>query len=236
MVSGLVVLALSWAMIPIRTIPWLSIAIRDLLMIALVGIAFPLWYIRRHGRDWAAFGLTWRRWAIYLPINLVLGALLFLLFLQESPPPDDLRLTAAMLWQCAFIMLAGVFEVVFFYSFQRTLFERAFGTVPAILLAAGFYALHHIGFQPEYAKLFPIGLIYAVPFRLGNSALLIYPFFWGVGGCYDVLVQSQVVAESLCPQVRAPILALLIALTVVWIRSRQGTNQEKRDMEIPGEQ
>jgi hypothetical protein len=207
-------------MIPTREIPWLSIAIRDLAMIALVGIALPLWYIRNHGSDWVAFGLTWRRWIIYLPINLVLGALLFLLFRAESPTLDDLRLTVPMLWQCSYVMLAGVFEVVFFYSFQCTLFERAFGAIPAILLAAGFYALHHIGFQPEYAKLFPVGLIYALTFRLGNSALLIYPFFWGVGGCYDVLVQSQVVSEILYPEIRTLVLALLMTLIVIWAAKR----------------
>lgn len=84
LLSGLIVLALSWAMIPTREIPWLSIAIRDVLMIALVGIAFPLWYIRRHGGDWAAFGLIWRRWGIYLPINLILGALLFWPFSKKA--------------------------------------------------------------------------------------------------------------------------------------------------------
>ncbi len=216
-VAGMVVLALSWAMIPTREIPWLSIAIRDELMILLVGIAFPLWYILRAGGDFVAFGLTLRRWYLYLPINLILGALLFLMFLNEVPLPADFRLGALTLWEIAFIMLAGVFEVVFFYSFLRTLFERAFGAVPAILLAAAFYAFHHIGFQPEYAKLFPVGLIYAITFRLGNSALLIYPFFWGVGGVYDVLVQSQAVSEIQHPVARSLALAGLVGITLVWI-------------------
>ena len=65
---GFIVLGLSWAMVPTREIPWLSIIIRDELMIFLVGIAFPLWYIRRTGREFASFGLTWRRWFIYLTI------------------------------------------------------------------------------------------------------------------------------------------------------------------------
>jgi len=60
-------------------------------------------------------------------------------------------------------------------------------------------------------------LIYAITFRLGNSGLLIYPFFWGVGGCYDVLVQSQVVSEIMYPQVRSILLAVLIAVSIVWM-------------------
>jgi len=212
--AGFLVLGLSWTMIPTREIPWLSIFIRDELMIYLVGIAFPIWYIARTGRDFAAFGLTLRRWPIYLVINLVLGVLLFLIFRSESPVPSGFQLDSTKLWQILFIMLAGVFEVVFFYSFLRTLFERAFGIVPAILIAVTFYTFHHIGFQPEYAKLFPVGLIYAIPFRLGNSALLIYPFFWGVGGCYDVLVQSKVVSEILYPQARSLVLLLLLAVSM----------------------
>jgi membrane protease YdiL (CAAX protease family) len=212
--AGFLVLGLSWAMIPTRGIPWLSIIIRDELMIFLVGIAFPVWYIHRTGNDYEAFGLTLRHWHIYLIINLILSILLFLLFLSGSPLPSDFGIGASELWQILFIMLAGVFEVVFFYSFLRTLFERAFGIIPAILLAAGFYAFHHIGFQPEYAKLFPIGLIYAITFRLGNSALLIYPFFWGVGGCYDVLIQSQVVSEIQYPEVRSMVLVAILAMSI----------------------
>jgi hypothetical protein len=50
-----------------------------------------------------------------------------------------------------------------------------------------------------------------------------------------LLVQSQVVSKILYPQVRAPILALSIALTVVRVGSGQEANQGKRDMEVPGE-
>ena len=98
------------------------------------------------------------------------------------------------------MMLALCFELVFFYAFQRTLFARAFGLVPGILLTALFYALHHIGFQPEYGKLVIVGLIYATTYSLGNSALLIFPLFLGVGGVYDVLFQSQVVSPILYPR------------------------------------
>lgn len=66
--AGVIVLLLSAALIPTRETTWLNIFIHDELMIAAVGLLFPLWYIRRTGNDFAGFGLTWRRWAIYLPI------------------------------------------------------------------------------------------------------------------------------------------------------------------------
>jgi membrane protease YdiL (CAAX protease family) len=114
-------------------------------------------------------------------------------------------------------MLALCFELVFFYAFLRTLFERAFGIVPAIILTALFYAFHHIGFQPEYGKLVFVGLLYATTYRIGNSALVIFPFFLGVGGTYDVLVQSQVVSSILYPEARTLYLAAVILATLVWL-------------------
>ena len=223
---GVVVFLLSWGMIPTRNIPWLNIILRDELMIFLAGIAFPLWYMRRNKEDLADFGLTWKRWYIYLPINLVLGSLLLTMFLNDVPLPADFRLDASVLWRMLFIMIAGVFEVVVFYAFQRTYFERAFGIIPAILLAAAFYSFHHIGFQPEYGKLIMVGILYALIFRLGNSALLIYPFFWGVGGCYDVLVQSQVVSEFVFPGWRSGILIVLLAVVLPLALKRRMRQEE----------
>ncbi len=215
-VAGLAVIGLSAAMLPFEKTPWVRIVIHDIFLVFLVGILFPLAYIQRSDNDLAGFGLSLQRWHVYLPINLVLGALLLFMFLSESPPPADYHLNALVLWQAAYVMCALVFELVFFYGFLRTLFERAFGILPAIVLTATFYTFHHIGFQPEYGKLFFVGLLYATVYRLGNSALLIFPFFLGVGGTYDVLVQSQVVSPIEYPEIRTLYLVLLILAAVVW--------------------
>jgi len=216
LVAGVVVLGLSAAMIAFEKLPWISIAIRDVGQIFLVGILFPLVYIQRSGKGWAEFGFSFKKWPIFLVINLVLGVLLFFMFLSESPPPADFRLNAPTVWSAAYVMLALCFELVFFYAFLRTLFERAFGIVPAIILTALFYAFHHIGFQPEYGKLVFVGLLYSTTYRLGNSALLVFPFFLGVGGIYDVLIQSEVVSPILYPEIRTLYLVVAILATVVW--------------------
>jgi len=215
-IAGFVVIGLSAAMIPTRHCPWLSILIRDIGQIFLVGILFPLLYILRTGNRFAEFGLTLKRWYIFLPINLVLGALLLFMFLSESPTPADFSLTAPVVWKAAFVIVAVFFELVFFYGFLRTLFEKAFGIVPGIILAALFYSFHHIGFQPEYGKLIFVGLLYALVYRLGNSALLLYPFFLGVGGTYDVLIQSQAVSPIHYPAIRTVYLFVLILAAVLW--------------------
>jgi membrane protease YdiL (CAAX protease family) len=125
-----------------------------------------------------------------------------------------LRWVWALLWKAAYVSLALAFELLFFYAFLRTEFERAFGAVPGIVLTAFFYAFHHIGFQPEFAKLFAVGVMYATVYRFGNSALLIFPFFLGVGGIYDVLIQSRVVAPIAFVEVRTVLLAVFAALAV----------------------
>jgi hypothetical protein len=218
--AGFMILGLSALMIPTRGIPWVSILIRDIGMIFLVGIFFPLVYLKHSGRDFKDFGLTLKRWYLILPINFVLGVLLLLLFLSENPD-SQFHLVGSTPTSISFIMIAGVFEVVFFYSFQRALFERAFGIIPGIILSALFYAFHHLGFQPEFGKLFFVGLMYAITFRIGNSAFMIFPFFWGVGGCYDVLIQSQKVLPILYPGIRSLYLGILIIALLIWtLRSK----------------
>jgi membrane protease YdiL (CAAX protease family) len=194
-----------------------------------VGILFPLVFIQRSGKEWTEFGFSFRKWPIFLSINLVLGILLFFMFLSENPPPAEFRLSAPTLWSAAYVMLALCFELVFFYAFLRTLLERAFGIVPAIILTALFYAFHHVGFQPEYGKLIFVGLLYAVIYRLGNSALLIFPFFLGAGGTYDVLIQSQKVLPILHPQIRTLYLSVLILAGVAYVWWKAGRQKKPCD-------
>jgi hypothetical protein len=53
-------------------------------------------------------------------------------------------------------------------------------------------------------------------FRLGNSALLIYPFFLAVGGIHDVLIKSQVVATIRYPETRTLVLLALMLASIGW--------------------
>ena len=220
--AGAIVLGLSAAAMPFDTWPWIRIGIRDFGQIFVAGILFPLIYILRSGGGFGEFGLSLRKWWVFLPIDTVLAVLLLINFMSESPPPPDFRLDSSNLWAAAYVMLALCFELIFFYAFLRTLLERAFGTVPAIFLTALFYSFHHLGFQPEYGKLFFVGLLYAITYRLGNSTLLIFPFFLGVGGTYDVLIQSQAVSPVLYPEIRTAYLAVAFAGTAVWIWKRRG--------------
>jgi len=213
---GLLIILLSILMIFLKGHNLLSIIIRDVFMILILGIGFPLYKINKE-HNFKGFGLHIEKWYLFIPINLILGILLLLMFLKESPLPPDFALSKDVIWKIVYIMLAGIFETIVFYSFIRTTAERSFGIIPAILLAAMFYSFHHAGFQPEFGKLFFVGILYATIFRIGNSALLIYPFFWGVGACYDVLIQSTEVSEIVYPEIRSLTVLIGIILIILYI-------------------
>ena len=59
--------------------------------------------------------------------------------------------------------------MTFIYGYLRMSFEKAFGIIPAVLLTAAFYSLHHAGFQPEFVHLFFVGIMYcSVKHRLNS--------------------------------------------------------------------
>lgn len=234
-VLGLVIFFLSVAMIYLRRYVWVSIIIRDLVMILLLGTGIPLLVINKE-QNYQGYGLHFKKWYLYLPLNLLLGFLLLLLLLKAAPLPADFVLTTELIWEIVYIMLAGVFETIAFYSFIRTVIERSLGIIPAILITAVFYSFHHAGFQPEFGKLLLVGILYATVFRIGNSALLIFPFFWGVGACYDVIIQSQKISAIIYPELRAVILMVGIGLIVNYlVVKKHKYTSELQDEEQNGE-
>ncbi len=218
-------------MIPFREPAWVNIIIRDVFQITFIGLIIPATYIVNSGSSLSEFGITKKRWWLYLPINVILAGLLLLLFLKDSPPNGSKPWDYSQIYISIYVFLVLIFEVVFFYSFLRTLLERSFGVIPAIVLTSLFYSLHHAGFQPEFIKLFFVGLIYATAFRLADSALVIFPFFIGVGGLYDVLVQSEVVTMPLYPGIRSIYLTIAIAgVTMFVIKGIIGRNKAAEDL------
>ncbi|MCX8058933.1 MAG: hypothetical protein N3A58_05920, partial [Spirochaetes bacterium] len=157
---GTIIIVLSILMIFIRSNIVFSIIIRDILMILVFGIGAPLYIINKEN-NYIEYGLHLRKWYIFLPVNIILAILLLLMFLKKSPLPSNFSLTKDIIWKVIYIMLAGIFETIVFYSFIRTKIEKSFGILPAIIFAAMLYSLHHAGFQPEFVKLFFVGILYA---------------------------------------------------------------------------
>ena len=117
----------------------------------LAGVVFPLAYVRHRGGTLRDFGLSFKKWYLFLPINIMLGGALLALFLVEAPPPVGFRLDW---WKAAFIMCSGIFETLFFYAFLRTLFERAFASYRPSSLPPSFTPFIMWDSSPSMASLF----------------------------------------------------------------------------------
>ncbi len=106
--------------------------IRDLLMIFGVGVAFVILRISKIG-NFKEFGIKKDKWWLALTINIVLAIALFTL-MSFGLDLSTLTLNTATITRIIFILLAGIFECLFFYTYQRVVFEKAFGKLMAIIL------------------------------------------------------------------------------------------------------
>ena len=223
-IAGLVMVALSLLMIPFGgdsvTDTVISFILRDLLMIFGLGVVFVTLYVEKKGKDALTdLGFTRRKLIPSLVINIVLAGGLLAVFLKDQVPENVVSLKN--LYGASYILVAGIFEMTFIYGFLRMCFEKAFGIIPAILLTSVFYSIHHAGFQPEFLHLFLVGLMYCSVFYITKNMLVIFPFFWGVGALWDVLVSSEAGDEIKNP-VSFIISLVILSASVVWVLFRKG--------------
>ncbi len=192
----------------------MSFILRDLLMIFGLGIVFVSLYVWKKDGSVKAIGFTGRKNILSLLLNFILAAGLLTMFLKEEKPAGILEIKN--LYAAAYILVAGIFEMTFIYGYLRASFEKAFGIIPSILLTAAFYSFHHAGFQPEFLHLFFVGLMYCSVYYITQNLLIIFPFFWGVGALWDVIVSSEAGEEI--KNLDSFIIALVIlALSAIWI-------------------
>ncbi len=192
----------------------MSFILRDLLMIFGLGIVFVSLYGWKKAGSIKALGFTGRKNALSLLIDFLLAAGLLAMFLKDEMPANLLEIKN--LYAATYILVAGIFEMTFIYGYLRASFEKAFGIIPAILLTAAFYSFHHAGFQPEFLHLFFVGLMYCSVYYITQNLLIIFPFFWGVGALWDVIVSSEAGEEI--KNLDSFIIALVIlALSAGWI-------------------
>lgn len=166
-----------------------TILLRDVLQIGLIGFIAPA--LIMGSKDRRDFGLRLDGWRKPFAIGLGISAV-FTAYIHFSNPAAFVGILHAPWTAIVYIMIANVFEVFFFFVYLRGELERAFGVIPAVVVAALAYAFHHAGFQPEYLKLFAVGLIFITIYRLVGHWLVMFPLWW-IGGLWDVLVQSKMV-------------------------------------------
>jgi membrane protease YdiL (CAAX protease family) len=158
-------------------------------MLAL-GVVVPIAYnslVRK--RPLSEMGIGRKHWLGSLVLGLVLSVLVAM-----APSPtvtfmDAVKaLTPAeLLPLLALEITAGLFWVIFFQGWVQMRFERAFGAIPAIVIAAAFFALHHAAYGESLslshmAPLFMAGVVNAAVFRMTRNILALWPFFISTTG------------------------------------------------------
>lgn len=158
--------------------------------LGLLGVVGPVLYtaLVRH-RPLSDLGITTKQIAPSLLLGLLMGATTYFSTIR----------TLGVAWDASHIPLVtmslavGLFEAVFFRGWLQLTFERAFGLVPGLAIAAGAYSLYHVGYGMDagtLVELFYYGLIFGGLFRLTSNILVVWPFYTPVGALYSRLVDG----------------------------------------------
>jgi len=129
----------------------------------------------------------------YMAVSSLLAILLAFQMGMDIGPGNIRFTNLTQIEGALYVMATNVAEVIFFACFIRYYIEKSLGVILGIIIAAAIFSLHHAGFQPEYMKLFIVGLVFITILRIANHWLIAFPFWW-VGGVFDVMFGSKATA------------------------------------------
>jgi membrane protease YdiL (CAAX protease family) len=207
------------------------------LIYVVCGAAIPWGYVALAERGTPAdLGIKREQWAPSLIISLVMAVLFIPILIFEG----DL---GAVGWgnvaKASFVLTGagGLFEMFLYYGFIHLRLAKAFGTIPAILLASAIYVLWHVGTQlpmepdPLHAlwKLFWVGVMSQSVFSITRNLLVLWPLFHAVGVMLDFAVNIEGVEEVVgdLPWAAGAVVVMVITVVVLsWLgRSQQQGGQ-----------
>ena len=152
------------------------------------GIVVPIVYnnlVKK--RPISEIGISKKHWKKSLLLGLIIS---FLLLTRPGminiTIPSFMELLPLILFEIA----AGLFFAMFFFGWVQMRFEKAFGAIPAILIAASLFSLHHIGYAgysayiPQIWAHFFGGMLLAIIFRITRNILILWPFFISMVGLF----------------------------------------------------
>lgn len=228
LICGLIMVLLSIAMTLFDS-EISNIILRDILMILFLGFLTPIYYILIiKNKSLSVLGVHKNKLAVSLAVNVIAGISLLAMFMSKNT--EEIVFNIKSFYAITYILVAGIFEMIFIYGFLRYELERAFGILPAILITAIFYSLHHAGFQPEFTKLFFVGIMYVTVFYFTQNIFSIFPVFWGVGAIWDVLVNSA--AGDQLRNETSFIIALLMLIAMIGISIVIHCKIKKRNLSV----
>lgn len=233
----LVVLLSFLAMVAGLYATWKTVSIASVFVpvsMLVLGIIIPIAYnsfVKK--RPLSETGISKKYWLR----SLVLGLILAIAFLAAPAPAGTAFMAAVtsltfteLLPLLALEITAGLFWVIFFQGWVQMRFERAFGAIPAILIAAAFFALHHAGYgEPvslsHMTPLFMAGIINSTIFRITRNIFILWPFFISTTGLSSDLMtwNFRLPFESTYGYISVLALMLSFVAIVRWRQKRMET-------------
>lgn len=183
-----------------------------------LGVAGPVFYTVRRGRPLSDLGLGLGNWKQATVLGLILSLIQFAITLlgYQLPAPVD--------WVPLLVMslTVGAFETVFFRGFVQMRLGASFGQAPGIAIAAGLYAVYHVGYGmggDGMVFLFGLGVLYAVAFALVRNVLVLWPLLTPLGSFFNNLSRGDIELPWEAILGFADVLGLMVV--AVWLGHRR---------------
>lgn len=180
-----------------------------------LNVLFPAYYVlvvRKEGLN--QLGITRRWWWLALLLSAVVSVLFWPQLQQVAAQHPSIDLVPLLLANGLIL-----WEPFFVYGWLQLRFERAFGVIPGIALAAVCFGAYHIGTSPlsGVATLVGLGVFFGVLFRAaGGNLLALWPLTWAVTSSTGVLEGgfgfgwSDVATYALLLVVQVVLIALVV--------------------------
>jgi membrane protease YdiL (CAAX protease family) len=185
-----------------------------------LNVLFPAYYllvIRREKPE--QLGITTRR----LWLAVLLSALCSLFAWKGLQRELAAHAGVDLLPQLIFNGLI-LWEPFFVFGWLQLRFERAFGILPGIVLAAASFGAYHLGTYPlsGVAGLVLFGLVFAILFRTTKNLLVLWPATWAVVSSIGTLQGNMQFGWD---QVAIYAVILLVQIVAIgWMISRRAKN------------
>jgi membrane protease YdiL (CAAX protease family) len=144
----------------------------------ILNVLFPAYYlllIRKAGPE--ELGITTHRVWIAVLLSVACSVFTWKGLEHEASLHPEVTLLPQLIFNGVIL-----WEPFFVFGWLQLRFERAFGILPGIVLAATCFGAYHVGTFPleGVASLVVVGIVFAVLFRATKNLLTVWPATWAV--------------------------------------------------------
>jgi len=183
----------------------------------LLNVMFPVWWVTRYKkRPLSDLGISKK---LIIPSIFICVALAIWKGVQLP------ELIQGVDWLPQLIMSALIFfEPFFVFGWLQIRFEKSFGIIPAIILAASSFIIYQIGSAPtnDVIAMFPEYLLLATAFGVTNNVIAVWPIYWCVGSTVN---QLRLGMHSDWDTVAAYIFAIIIQFGYIYYIYKKSNNK-----------